>query len=273
MSCVEVRAMRARRAIWPHVADRVAGPLVLAGVTLLLALASATPARAATSKLTGHVIDVETQKPIAGADVELTNMGGGQGYFRARTDRDGAFSIDRVPSDRYYTLSVGADGYTDFTLGGWQFPAQQRAADMLVPLDRAGTLEVRLTDGAGQPLANAKVTLRSERPTEWWEGASGGVAPRYTDRTGLARFAGLAAGGWAVSAEASGLLNAEANRVAVRRGAVTPLALKLTRPASLSGAVRLADGTGVSGISVVAAGTAEAVATTGEDGLFTIGDL
>src|SRR5690349_6607198 len=110
-----------------------------------------TPARAQTpSKLTGRVIDSETQAPIASADVELSNLAGGQGYFRARTNARGEFAIDRIAPDRWYTLTVGATGYADFVLGGWRFPREQRAVDLVVPLDRAGLVDVRVTRSDGR---------------------------------------------------------------------------------------------------------------------------
>ena len=98
------------------------GRRVLAIVVALVALLGGASAVADGGRVTGRVIDTDTQAPVANADVELANVSGGQGYFRARTNGRGEFAIDRVPSDRWYMLTVSADRYADFVLGGWQFP-------------------------------------------------------------------------------------------------------------------------------------------------------
>ncbi len=242
-------------------------------VALVLPLLVATT-HAAESRLTGRVLDAATQGPIANAEVELANSSGGTGFFRARTSASGGFTIDHVVADRYYTLTVSAPGYADFVLGGWRFPTEQRSVDVMVPLDRAGQIEVRVTRANGKTaVPNARVSVRSERPAQWWEGYRPPPAPVFTDKQGVATFAGLTAGYWTVTAEASGLLSQEARRVAVRRGETTRAPLVLSRPASIAGTVRLEDGSGVAGVSVIARGPAEGVGTTDAQGAFTIGEL
>ncbi len=232
------------------------------------------PAAAETSRLTGRVIDADTQRPVVAAEVELSNQSGGQGYFRATTNTRGGFALDRVPPNRWYVLTVGAKGYADFVLGGWQFPGTQRLVDVVIPLDRAGAIDVKLTRSDGHTaVAGARVMVAKERGDQWWEGYRPPPEPRYTDARGLARFDGLTAGTYTVTADVSGLRPAEARRVTVRRGETTSLPLPMTRPASLSGTVKLADGTPVSGVPVTARGPAEAVGTTDADGNFAIGDL
>ncbi len=115
--------------------------------------------------------------------------------------------------------------------------------------------------------------MRSERAGQWWEGVRPQPAPVFSDRAGLARFADLAQGTWTVTVEANELLSFEAGRVSVRRGETTSLPARLTRPASLAGAVHLADGGPAAGLTVTARGPAEGVGTTGADGSFVIGDL
>jgi hypothetical protein len=89
------------------------------------------------SRMTGRVVDGETLAPIAGAEIELANMNAGQGFFLAKSDRSGAFTIEGISSNRYYGLTVSAPGYADFVLNAWQFPEAQRAVEVVVPLDRA----------------------------------------------------------------------------------------------------------------------------------------
>ena len=255
----------------PHAVLRL---LLLLGLPIALTF-SAEPADAgATSRLSGRVIDADTQRPIVNADVELSNQSGGQGYFRARTNTRGEFILERVPPDRYYSLTVGAKGYADWVLSSWQFPGAQRLVDLVVPLDRAGAIDVKLSRSDGRtPVAGARVAVIAERGDRWWEGYRPPPEPIYTDAHGTVRFEGLTAGNYTVTAEVSGLRPAEARRVMVRRGETTSLPLPMTRPATLSGTVKLADGTPVSGVPVTARGAGEAVGTTDADGNFAIGEL
>jgi len=251
---------------------RTFGSIALAVTVLLLPLA--VPARASESRMTGRVLDADTQRPIAGAAVELVNAGGGQGYFRGTTDAKGEFHLERVTAERYYTLTVSAAGYADFVLGSWQFPSAQRAVDVVVPLDRAGAIEFRVTAGDGKtPLPGARVSTRTERAAQWWQGYRPPPAPVFTDAHGIARFQDLQAGTWSASVESEGLLGWEGQNLSVRRGDSTRVDVRLVKPARISGTVRLADGTGVANVSVVARGPAQSVGTSGVDGLFSIEDL
>ncbi len=253
---------------------RPADTIRLAAALAALLVPPAGAAHAAESRMTGHIVDADTQKPIAGASVELVNAGGGQGYFRGRSDARGEFHLERVPSDRYYTLTVSAPGYADFVLGSWQFPSAQRALDVVVPLDRAGAIEFRVLAGDGKsPIASAKVAARSERASRWWEGYRPPPAPVFTDARGIARFEDLPAGTWSAHAESEGLRSWEGQNLSVRRGQTTPVEVRLVKPARISGTVRLADGTGVANVSVIARGPGESVATSGADGLYSIEDL
>lgn len=241
---------------------------------LVLALAAPGVAGAAQTRFNGRVVDGESQQPIAGARIELTNSSGGSGYYRARSGSSGEFVIAEVTTDRYYNLVVSADGYADFVLNGWRLPEAQRLANVLVPLDRAGSLEVRVTRSDGRTaVPNASVTLRSESQNGGWEGWRPPPPPRFTDAQGVARFVDLTAGYWTLQVECDPYLNAEVRRVAVRRGEVTKAPVELSRPGSLSGTVTLADGTPVADVGVTARGPGEGVGTTAEDGSFTVGGL
>lgn len=246
----------------------------LAALLALVLLACAPPARAAGTRVVGQVVDAETQKPIAGADVELQNSGGGPGYHRTRSNAAGEFAFDNVQTNRWYLFTVGAEGYTDWALEGWRFPVTQREVRIVAPLDRAGKLAVTVTGADGRaPVASARVTIRSERPAAWYEASRRDPEPRWTGKDGRVAFDGLAAGYWTIAVDAGGLRATEAHRVPVRRGETTPAAIALTKPASLSGFVRLADSTGVAGVNVIARGPGEATGTTDADGAYTLGEL
>lgn len=249
-----------------RLAARIARALVLAAL--------AATAAHADSRVSGQVIDAETQRPVANAEVELANAGGGQGYFRARTDAKGEFVLDHVPAERAYLFTVVAGRYTEWALEGWQFPEAQRDIRLVVPLERAGSLALRATRSDGRtPVAGARVTVKAERGGSWWESRQRDPEPRFTDAGGSIAFEALPAGLYTVEVSAAGLRPQELRRVAVKRGEPTPVALALTRPSSLSGLVRLADSSGVAGVTVIARGPGEATATTDGEGGFTLTDL
>ncbi len=226
------------------------------------------------SRMTGRVIDTETQAPIAGAEVELANVNSGQGFFRARSDKSGAFTIEGISLNRTYGLNVSKPGYTDFVLDAWQFPEAQRAIDLVIPLDRAGSLEVRATRADGHtPVANAKVAIVSERTGRWWEGMRPAPVPVFTDPRGIARFIDIEPGNWTIMVESAGLMPTESRQVQVQRGQMTAVPATLVRPASLTGAVRLADGTALPNVTVTARGPIEGVGTSGPEGEFSIEGL
>ena len=232
------------------------------------------PAFAADTRVAGRVIDADTQKPIAGADVELSNAYGGTGYFRTKTGRDGAFRIDRVVAERFYTLSVGADGYADFTLGDWRIPQAQRAAGA-DRLARSRGLDRGPRHRDRRPRADrerARVDPeRGLRAVVGGVAAAGAALHRRHGRDALRRAQGriLDGGGRGERPAHAG----SARRVAVRRGEITRVPATASRPARITGAVRLADGTAVEGVSVIARGPSEGVGTSGPDGAFTIEDL
>src|SRR5919197_354698 len=164
----------------------------LIAATWFAALLVAAPARADRSRIGGRVVDADTQAPIAEARVELANTSGGQGFFRAVTNRKGEFQLQGIAPDRWYSLTVSAEGYAEFVIGAWQIPAAQRAAELVIPLDRAGTIDVKLTRSDGRtPVVSARVSVQSERGETWWEGYRAPPAPIFTGRDGTARFTGL----------------------------------------------------------------------------------
>lgn len=256
-----------RRPLFPFVATALLALAMLVLVRIPAALAAGT-------RVVGQVLDVDTQKPIANADVELQNSGGGPGYHRARTNANGEFAIENVATNRYYLFTVGADGYTDWSLESWQFPAAQQEVKLVVPLERAGVLAVTVTTSDGRtPVSGARVTVQRVRSGGWYDGSLRDPEPRWSGKDGKLSFGGLKEGAYTVSAEVTGLRASEVRSVPVRRGETASLAVVMTKPSSFSGSVRLPDSTGVAGVSITANGAASGTATTDAGGFFTIGDL
>src|SRR5262249_5782551 len=155
---------------------------------LFAAHAAAAPVRADGTRVTGQVLDADTQQPVQGAEIEIQNAGGGPGYFRATADAHGVFAVERVPADRRYLVTVSAAGYRDWAIESWQFPAAQREVRLQVPLDRAGQLDVLARGSDGKPVAAARVTVRRDRGTNWWETIQRDPEPRWTATNGHVVF-------------------------------------------------------------------------------------
>lgn len=116
-------------------------------------------------RVTGRVVDAETGRPIAGARV-------GYGVPRhwttppgTRTDADGRFAIDGMPSRANTSSPIGAtaDGYVP--VARW-LPSPERSPGDLetgLRMVRGGALRLRCVDGAGNPVADALVYAEHER--------------------------------------------------------------------------------------------------------------
>ena len=86
------------------------------------------------------------------------------------------------------TFTVILRGYSDWALEGWQFPRRSATVRIVVPLERAGVLRVKVTGATGeQAVPGARVTVRNGA-SAWWENASRDPEPRFTNGTGDVEF-------------------------------------------------------------------------------------
>ncbi|NNE16963.1 MAG: hypothetical protein HKN10_00670, partial [Myxococcales bacterium] len=242
----------------------------------------------------GQVIDVQTGRPIA--DAEITGAAGGLGLHtrRARSDGRGRFELVGVMGDEQ-SLYFEADGYV---AAG---PLRQGSSDpaMTVRLGRASTIEGRVVDARGMPVEAALVRAFGEGQlrgavlgtTESLGVTSGPVPPisagtsgalAYvsqveTGRNGRFRLTNLRPGAYRIVASHDDFARAESERLQLRAGAArSDIELVVSPGAELAGRVVDERGDGLEGIPVELRDGPEhlpRMSVTATDGSFSFGGV
>lgn len=138
----------------------------------------------AASIVVGRVIDREEGIGLVAA-IELRPSGDDQAPRYARTAADGTFRIEGVPNGRWIADAF-SPGYT--SPGGVELEAGRGIPELA--LTRGATLEGRVLDGEGRPIANASVRALGAVAAREARGTS---APEYSaavDQDRLRRFSG-----------------------------------------------------------------------------------
>jgi RNA polymerase sigma-70 factor (ECF subfamily) len=148
----------------------------------------ATAVGAPLRRLTGVVVDLETDGAIAGADVRVSNLrnDGSEPAFEScgRTDAEGRFALERIP-DRRCKVEVAASGHRPFLGEIGCGPLEAPAA---FPLAAGRDLTVFVTGPDGAPMAGVRVEYLSKWGRFTWSlrtDADGAVA-----RAGIERDVG-----------------------------------------------------------------------------------
>jgi protocatechuate 3,4-dioxygenase beta subunit len=208
-------------------------PRHLPAVVLLLALTAAATSQArqrpgrdvapprrpaGTASLAGHVLSVETGRPVARARVsislQLPNSRDGaapQGgaAFATLTDHAGAFIITDLPAGEY-TLTAAKTSYLSMAYGarqpqrpGKRIPVKQgqQVRDIDVRLSRGSVLTGRVFDEAGDPIVRANVQAMRYQYLQGEPRLVGGGSAQTDDR-GQFRIYGLVPGNYALTATA-----------------------------------------------------------------------
>ncbi|MBL8860681.1 MAG: carboxypeptidase regulatory-like domain-containing protein [Planctomycetes bacterium] len=129
-----------------------------------------------------------------------------------KSDQDGRFALD-VPSAGAWLLRAESQGAVSALAGPAPVVSGARAAEVVIDLAPAGSLEGFARSSAGRPLPHRRV------------GASNGDADvrlATTDERGAYRFEGLAAGPWQVRLVASDFSPRPGQRETQRRGEDAP---------------------------------------------------
>ncbi len=117
-------------------------------------------------KVTGKVLDGESQKPVNGATIVMKGTSGGTTYTRTITaEADGSFVVVGL-ADGQYTLAATASGFladapVTFTLRPFD---SDQTADLL--LWRGLEVPIYLTDVAGRPAAGALMISDIDDPSK-----------------------------------------------------------------------------------------------------------
>ena len=216
------------------------------------------------------VVDRESDKPIAGAAVELRS----HLVWTGTTGSDGVVSIAGVGAGDPI-LRVSAAGYAPVAGRLVTFGRGRRVE---IALLNGAPVSGRITDTAGEPIAGARViAAATSEPFLVIDPRRDGV---ISGADGRFRIPSLAAGTYRLSASAEGFAAASSTPI-VLDGATEQRDIEIALPAGarLTGSVITAAGEPVAGadIRVVATGSvfwrAARRAYSGPDGTFSIGDL
>ena len=170
----------------------------------------------------GQVLSAEDGRPIERFTVALIERAEDRFFFRQGApydDPEGRFRLDTLALGTRYSLKVTAEGWSGREVPWWT--ASEELHDVVVRLERPGTLEVEVRDELGTlaPLVQVAVQIKSETPPMSWR------YPLSTDDAGLVRFEKLDPGTYHLTAT-RGDSRAEAD-VTVGGGVVTRARLDL----------------------------------------------
>ena len=143
---------------------------VLAGSLVAFTQAPSSPsAQPGTGRIRGRVVAADTNVPLRGARV-VAFIADGQPPRDAVTDADGRYEFADLPAGAFM-VSASMDGYLSFAYGQQRVRMMETGTEVDVApgqtveridisLPRAGVIVVRLTDEAGEPVANAYIDIQ-----------------------------------------------------------------------------------------------------------------
>ncbi len=198
------------------------------------------------SVLAGRVVEVGTDKPVAGAMVEASSWDGGDGASgTARTDADGRFRITRLQPGRYKP-EASADGKWGEAKASVLLGLGQTTEDVIIEVHPAfmvfGKVLIEEEGGATRPCPRGSVRLNDDR--------------EYGDRAEIAadgsvRFQTLFPGSYGVRVDCDDqLARDEYPEVVVADQDVKDVTWTVTAGGTLVVAVKRGDGTPVAGAEV-----------------------
>jgi 5-hydroxyisourate hydrolase-like protein (transthyretin family) len=210
-------------------------------------------------KASATITDRVTGAPVRGACVDLAVLGRGglgDGQGIACSNAGGKLTTPALRPGTYEMFAYGVDGLGHQWVGPTGGTGDQRAAARLtvkagkiakapaVLLDRAGTITGTLTDGAGEPLADANVGYSS------WSSGAGPSHGTETDAEGRWSLDVLGPYAWPLQFSAGparvwsggGGNRFTAETIPVTSGATTTYDMALDPAAALAGTVTLATG-------------------------------
>lgn len=184
----------------------------------------------------GTVIDAVTRKGIRGATVEIKNANMGMGYYRIETDSGGRFRVDEFIRHVRYRIEVSADGYVPYVT-----TESIAAGKYSIELRREALLEGVVRDSTGAPLAGVEVRLSPRHGGEYEGSEPERPLIGASDGAGRYSFARLAEGSYTVAFSKSGYIAETAVIQRLKSGERFELPMRLFRPASLSGVIKIQD--------------------------------
>ena len=174
----------------------------------------------------GRVLSGETGDPVSEFNLELVERVGEDGFLSrwvpSPPDAEGRFRVEGLRIGTVYGLLVHSPEWATAEVTWWT--SSEDGHDVVVRLEREGTLEVETRDAGGGVASLTEVRLESRREVL----SNGWTAFQRTDDAGVARFVSLDPGPFHLMAS-RGSLRAEADLV-VASGTVTRARLDLRQP-------------------------------------------
>ncbi|MFL5272538.1 MAG: carboxypeptidase regulatory-like domain-containing protein, partial [Anaeromyxobacteraceae bacterium] len=134
------------------------------------------------------VVTATDGAPVQGASIAVSPHEASGELGRAGTDGSGRFAVEGLGAGTY-DVAVTAEGWSGAARTGLALLAAERA-ELAIALERSGSIEGTVKDGAGRPLAGVRVRCERQRGA-----APGGArAEARTDAAGRYRLTGLDAG-------------------------------------------------------------------------------
>jgi hypothetical protein len=237
------------------------------------------------ARISGVVRD-ELKKPVAGATVQprlSRNMPPGPIMMRSLqmgstvTAPDGTFILRNIEPDTTFEIGATKKGLPDARQGPYQLAAAERKSGVVITLPSGLPVVARVTNAAGDPIADAVIETSPSRGNEPMTFVMRGMsAPEgdqlKTDDSGSISFR-LSEGSYDISARAEGFAPKSQRAVRVT-AAMEPVTIVLDRAVSVSGRLVRSDGTGVADASVSTFGPGSSSSVlTAPDGSFTLTGL
>ncbi|HID73588.1 MAG TPA: hypothetical protein EYP43_00905, partial [Thermoplasmata archaeon] len=192
----------------------------------------------------GTVTDnTQNRNPIEGAEIELVNRDTGTPLGKKGiTDKDGYYSVTKVPVGDYY-IRASAYGYTTQQKVVKIVQDEDRTVNFVLPPgeEEIGYLLVRVNTTSGLPLAGVWVTLVEENETHM-------IVVDKTNTYAQYNFGSLQVGTYTIRVHGNGILERAIGGIEIRRdqSTVVDVAVTVISPVA-SGTVRDIDGSPIAG--------------------------
>ncbi|MDR3237922.1 MAG: carboxypeptidase regulatory-like domain-containing protein [Spirochaetia bacterium] len=214
--------------------------------------------------LGGTVIDRRSGKPVKDASVEIKNSNLGVGYYLAKTDGSGSFTIRNFIPHIQYSIEVTAAGYVTYLS-----TEQIGKAKKEIYLDREAVVSGVIKDSSGAPISGADIRLDYGSYNNY-----GKPLILSSAANGSYVFSKLKQGSYTISCSAPGYIPETLYIKDVKEGAEFSLPIVIFHPASISGKISISGlNVPAANVDVIAKGRNNHSASTYQDGSFKIDDV
>ncbi len=219
------------------------------------------------SYIEGTIRDYTTEKPVEGAVVEIKNASRGVGYYKTETDSSGKYRIEDFIRNIKYEISVSSKGYVTYSSTA-NIAGVKKDVKLIKESIVAGTVK----DSRGMPMSGVEVKLKKYQG--YYDSSIERPLFTKTDSSGKYRFGKLITGSYLVEFSKAGYISESARLKRIKKSEKFTLSMKMYRPATISGKVKIKGlGSPAFNINVNAKGRYNHSNITYQDGSFIIEDV